>query len=215
MHFLVIEPDNFEVSIIVSGDPHELSRRKLYTHALFYRRRRPSLSAQGFMVRAKQRLPMFCPRFFLVYSQQTSKAALPANYPYHVYVPSFGDGASSSSDARLRSPKSLPRRSRFVSVDGLPALVSFLRMAPAPHSPHQLNSQILSGTTKTTGGHQSIELVRRKFSRSRRRRRLLCLSLKSKENRRFVRQLSFQMGHPLARPRRGSLAAITLKHSLL
>jgi len=81
-------------------------------------------------------------------SRKTLKQTGLQTYPYHVYVPSFVNGASSS---QVRTTTLLPNRSppviRFVSVDGLPALFQFPPdMAPLPMPANQLNSQILSAT---------------------------------------------------------------------
>src|SRR5258708_10193601 len=66
-------------------------------------------------------------------------------YPYHFYVPSFGEGGFVLAGTHAYPPpKSLPAGLRFVSVDGLPALFQFPPdMAPLPMPANQLNSQVL------------------------------------------------------------------------
>ena len=75
----------------------------------------------------------------------TLKQAGLKTYPYHVYVPSFGEwGFVLASSHEYTPPRSLPSGLRFVDVNGLPALFQFPPdMAPMNVPPNQLNDQVL------------------------------------------------------------------------
>src|SRR5229473_2994094 len=137
--------DNFDFIVIDFPDPTNYSIGKLYTTA-FYRAVSRHLSAQGFMV-VQSTSPMFARDSFWCIAQTLKQAGL-QTYPYHVYVPSFGEwGFVLAGTHEYAPPKSLPAGLRFVSVDGLPALFQFPPdMAPLPMPANQLNSQILVRT---------------------------------------------------------------------
>ena len=91
--------------------------------------------------------PMFARDSFWCIGQTLKQAGL-QTYPYHVYVPSFGEwGFVLASTHEYISPTSLPTGLRFINVEGLPALFQFPPdMAPLPMPPNQLNSQVLVRT---------------------------------------------------------------------
>ena len=137
--------DNFDFIIIDFPDPTNYSLGKLYTTA-FYRAVSRHLSAQGLLV-VQSTSPMFARDSFWCIAQTLKQTGL-QTYPYHVYVPSFGEwGFVLAGTHDYAPPKSLPGGLRFVSVDGLPALFQFPPdMAPLPMPANQLNSQILVRT---------------------------------------------------------------------
>jgi spermidine synthase len=137
--------DSFDFIVIDFPDPTNYSLGKLYTTA-FYRAVSRHLSAQGFMV-VQSTSPMFARDSFWCIAQTLKQAGL-QTYPYHVYVPSFGEwGFVLAGAHEYAPPKSLPAGLRFVSVDGLPAFFQFPPdMAPLPMPANQLNSQILVRT---------------------------------------------------------------------
>jgi spermidine synthase len=134
--------DSFDFIVIDFPDPTNYSLGKLYTTA-FYRAVSRHLSAQGFMV-VQSTSPMFARDSFWCIAQTLKQAGL-RTYPYHVYVPSFGEwGFILAGTHEFTPPKALPAGLRFVSVDGLPALFQFPPdMAPLPMPANQLNSQVL------------------------------------------------------------------------
>src|SRR6266852_3898658 len=134
--------DSFDFIVIDFPDPTNYSLGKLYTTA-FYRAVSRHLSAQGFIV-VQSTSPMFARDSFWCIAQTLKQAGL-QTYPYHVYVPSFGEwGFVLAGTHEYAPPKSLPAGLRFVSVDGLPSLFQFPPdMAPLPMPANQLNSQIL------------------------------------------------------------------------
>ena len=137
--------DNFDFIVIDFPDPTNYSLGKLYTTA-FYRAVARHLSAQGFMV-VQSTSPMFARDSFWCIVQTLKQSGL-QTYPYHVYVPSFGEwGFVLGGTHDYAPPKSLPPGLRFISVADLPALFQFPPdMAPLPMPANQLNSQILVRT---------------------------------------------------------------------
>ena len=76
---------------------------------------------------------------------ETIKQAGLRIFPYHVYVPSFGEWGFVMAGYRdYQPPTSLPSGLRFMDVAGLPALFQFPPdMAPLPMPPNRLNDQLL------------------------------------------------------------------------
>lgn len=137
--------DDFDFIVVDFPDPDNYSLGKLYTTA-FYRAAARHLSVQGFMV-VQSTSPMFArDSFWCIVA--TIKGAGLKTYPYHVYVPSFGEwGFVLAGTHDYAPPTSLPGGLRFLSVEGLPALFQFPRdMAPLPMPANQLNTQVLVRT---------------------------------------------------------------------
>jgi len=134
--------DSFDFIVIDFPDPTNYSLGKLYTTA-FYRAVARHLSAQGFMV-VQSTSPMFARDSFWCIAQTLKQAGL-QTYPYHVYVPSFGEwGFVLAGTHEYSAPTSLPPGLRFLNVEGLAALFQFPPdMAPLAMPPNQLNSQVL------------------------------------------------------------------------
>jgi spermidine synthase len=134
----VINADDFP-------DPTNYFLGKLYTTA-FYRAVARHLSAQGFMV-VQSTSPMFARDSFWCIVQTLKQAGL-QTYPYHVYVPSFGEWGFVLAGRHEFVPARLfPAGLRFVSVEGLPTFFQFPPdMASVPMPANQLNSQVLVRT---------------------------------------------------------------------
>src|SRR5215475_8757911 len=134
--------DSFDFIVIDFPDPTNYSLGKLYTTA-FYRAVARHLSAQGVIV-VQSTSPMFARDSFWCIANTLKQAGL-KTYPYHVYVPSFGEwGFVLASQHDYTPPTSLPTGLRFIDVKGLPALFQFPPdMAPLPIPPNQLNDQVL------------------------------------------------------------------------
>jgi spermidine synthase len=137
--------ESFDFIVIDFPDPTNYSLGKLYTTA-FYRAATRHLSAQGFMV-VQSTSPMFARDSFWCIAETLKQAGL-QTYPYHVYVPSFGEwGFVLAGAHEYTPPTSLPANLRFINVEGLPALFQFPPdMAPLPMPPNQLNNQVLVRT---------------------------------------------------------------------
>src|SRR5271170_3242851 len=137
--------DSFDFIVIDFPDPTNYSLGKLYTTA-FYRAVARHLSVQGLMV-VQSTSPMFARDSFWCIVQTLKQSGL-QTYPYHVYVPSFGEwGFVLAATREYTPPTSLPSGLRFINVEGLPALFQFPPdMAPLSMPANQLNSQVLVRT---------------------------------------------------------------------
>lgn len=134
--------DSFDFIVVDFPDPTNYSLGKLYTVA-FYRAAARHLSAQGFMV-VQSTSPMFARDSFWCIAQTLKQAGL-KTYPYHVYVPSFGEwGFVLAGTHDYTPPTVFPAGLRFVSAEGLSALFQFPPdMSPLSMPPNELNSQVL------------------------------------------------------------------------
>jgi spermidine synthase len=134
--------DSFDFIVIDFPDPTNYSLGKLYTTA-FYRAVARHLSAQGVIV-VQSTSPMFARDSFWCIANTLKQAGL-KTYPYHVYVPSFGEwGFVLASQHDYAPPTSLPSGLRFIDVKGIPALFQFPPdMAPLAIPANQLNDQVL------------------------------------------------------------------------
>ena len=134
--------DSFDFIVIDFPDPTNYSLGKLYTTA-FYRAVARHLSTQGMLV-VQSTSPMFARDSFWCIAETLKQVGL-KTYPYHVYVPSFGEwGFVLASTHEYTPPTTLPLGLRFVSVATIPTLFQFPPdMSPLPSPPNQLNSQVL------------------------------------------------------------------------
>jgi spermidine synthase len=134
--------DSFDFIVIDFPDPTNYSLGKLYTTA-FYRAVARHLSAQGVIV-VQSTSPMFARDSFWCIANTLKQAGL-KTYPYHVYVPSFGEwGFVLASQHDYSPPTLLPTGLRFIDAKGIPALFQFPPdMAPLAIPPNQLNDQVL------------------------------------------------------------------------
>jgi len=134
--------DSFDFIVIDFPDPTNYSLGKLYTTA-FYRAVARHLSAQGEIV-VQSTSPMFARDSFWCIANTLKQAGL-KTYPYHVYVPSFGEwGFVLASTHEYSPPTTLPAGLRFLNVQGLPTLFQFPPdMAPLDMPANQLNDQVL------------------------------------------------------------------------
>jgi len=134
--------DNFDFVVIDFPDPTNYSLGKLYTTA-FYRAAARHLSAQGLMV-VQSTSPMFARDSYWCIVETLKQAGL-KTYPYHVYVPSFGEwGFVIASTHEYTASTLLPAGLRFVSVDGMASMFQFPPdMSPMNVPANRLNDQVL------------------------------------------------------------------------
>ena len=134
--------DSFDFIVVDFPDPTNYSLGKLYTTA-FYKAVARHLSVQGLMV-VQSTSPMFARDSFWCIAETIKQAGL-HTYPYHVYVPSFGEwGFVLASTHEYTPPTQLPPGLRFISVEGLPSLFQFPPdMAPMSMPANHLNDQVL------------------------------------------------------------------------
>jgi spermidine synthase len=137
--------DSFDFIVIDFPDPTNYALGKLYTTA-FYRAVARHLSSQGFLV-VQSTSPMFARDSFWCIVETIRQTGL-QTFPYHVYVPSFGEwGFVLAGTHPYDPPTSLPTGLRFLNADGVPLLFQFPPdMAQIPMPPNQLNTQVLVRT---------------------------------------------------------------------
>jgi spermidine synthase len=135
-------PESFDFIVIDFPDPTSYSLGKLYTTA-FYTAAARHLSAQGLMV-VQSTSPMFARDSFWCIAATIRQAGL-KTYPYHVYVPSFGEwGFVMAGLHDYQPPAGFPPGLRFVDRKGLHTLFEFPPdMAPLAEPPNRLNSEVL------------------------------------------------------------------------
>jgi spermidine synthase len=134
--------ESFDFIVVDFPDPTNYSLGKLYTTA-FYKAAARHLSAQGLMV-VQSTSPMFARDSFWCIAQTIKQAGLRI-YPYHVYVPSFGEwGFVLAAQREYQLPASVPSGLRFIDVAGLADLFQFPPdMAPLSMPANHLNNQVL------------------------------------------------------------------------
>jgi spermidine synthase len=132
----------FDFIVADFPDPTSSSLGKLYTTA-FYRLVAKHLSAQGIAV-IQSTSPLFARQSYWCIVETLKQAGL-STYPYHVYVPSFGEwGFVIAALAPYTPPDRLPDGLRFLSARTLPHMFDFPGdMLPVPVEPNRLNDQVL------------------------------------------------------------------------
>jgi spermidine synthase len=134
--------ESFDFIVIDFPDPTNYSLGKLYT-TTFYKAAARHVSAQGLMV-VQSTSPMFARDSYWCIVETLKQAGL-KTYPYHVYVPSFGEwGFVIASTHEYAPPTLLPAGLRFVTVDGLSSMFQFPPdMSQMPMPSNRLNDQVL------------------------------------------------------------------------
>ena len=137
--------DMYDFVVVDFPDPNNYAVGKLYTTA-FYRALERHVSRGGLFV-VQSTSPLFARQSFWSIVETLKRAGL-RTYPYHVYVPSFGEWGftlAGGPDAPPYSPPSaLPDRLRFLSVGDIAQLFEFPRdMRAVAVEPNRLNDQVL------------------------------------------------------------------------
>ena len=132
----------FDFAVIDFPDPNNYSLGKLYTTA-FYRLLRQHVSRGGAVV-VQSTSPMFARQSYWCIVE-TMKAAGFKTYPYHVYVPSFGEwGFVLGTLSDWEAPLSVPSGLRFLTAGNVKTLFDFPPdLAPVPAEVNRLNDQVL------------------------------------------------------------------------
>jgi spermidine synthase len=132
----------YDFVVIDFPDPTNFSLGKLYTTA-FYRLLKHHLSEGGLVV-AQSTSPLFARQSYWCVNETMKQAGL-RTYPYHAYVPSFGEwGFILAGKRDYEPPQSLPSGLRYLTVSMLPQLFQFpADMGPVEAEPNRLNDQIL------------------------------------------------------------------------
>nr|WP_240635974.1 polyamine aminopropyltransferase [Caldimonas tepidiphila] len=141
----------WDVIVIDFPDPSNFSLGKLYT-TTFYQRVDQRLAAGGYLV-VQTSSPLIARRSFWTVAATLEAVGL-AVTPYHAHVPSFGEWGFIVAGRRpWRMPDALPAGLRFLTLEGLPALLHFPPdMARLPAEPNRLSNQVLVHTFEREWG---------------------------------------------------------------
>jgi spermidine synthase len=133
--------DMFDFVVVDFPDPTNFSLGKLYTTA-FYRLLAKHVSG-GFIV-VQSTSPLFARQSFWCIDATLKQAGL-RTWPYHVYVPSFGEwGFVLAGTSPYEQPLQVPSGLRFLAVQNVPELFRFPNdMLPVDAEPNRLNDQVL------------------------------------------------------------------------
>ncbi len=122
-------------------DPTNYSLGKLYTSA-FYRLLKKHVSENGLIV-VQSTSPMFSRQSYWCIVDTLKEAGF-HTWPYHVYVPSFGEWGYTLAGNSWELPTTLPSGLKFLTVSTIPELFDFpVDMQPVQAGVNHLNDQIL------------------------------------------------------------------------
>ena len=122
-------------------DPTSYSLGKLYTTA-FYRLLKKHVAENGLVV-VQSTSPMFSRQSYWCIVDTMQQAGF-KTWPYHVYVPSFGEWGFTLAGNGWRPPSTLPEGLKFLTASTVPELFDFPEdMKPVPAEINRLNDQIL------------------------------------------------------------------------
>lgn len=137
----VTEP--FDLIIADFPDPSNFALGKLYSVPV-YRLMARHLAAGGYLV-VQATSPYFAPQAYWCVEATLREAGF-NTWPYHVYVPSFGEWGFILAGLRpgYRPPAQIPVPTRYLDGDTVAAMFRFPRdMLPPPVEPNRLNTQAL------------------------------------------------------------------------
>lgn len=135
-------PALFDFVVIDFPDPSNYHVGKLYTSA-FYRLVKQHVAPGGLLV-VQSTSPMFARQSFWSIVATLQRAGL-RTWPYHVYVPSFGEwGFVLAGVGSYAPPATLPPQLRYLTASAVPALFDFpVDMGRIAAEPNRLNDQTL------------------------------------------------------------------------
>ncbi|HST60910.1 MAG TPA: polyamine aminopropyltransferase [Longimicrobium sp.] len=134
--------ETFDFVVVDFPDPSNYAVGKLYTTA-FYRLLKQHVNPGGMIV-VQSTSPLFARRAFWSIDRTLREAGL-RTWPYHLYVPSFGEwGFILAGRDDYAPPAQLPGGLRYLSAAGVPQLFDFpLDMRPLPVEANRLDDQVL------------------------------------------------------------------------
>jgi spermidine synthase len=140
--------DVFDFVVVDFPDPTNYSLGKLYTTLFFSALGRHLSEGGAFVVQSTS--PMFARRSFWCIEATVKQAGF-HTFPYHAYVPSFGEwGYVLASRSTFTLPTGLPAGLRFLTVGDLHTLFEFpTDMARVEMPANRLNDQILVRTLES------------------------------------------------------------------
>jgi spermidine synthase len=132
----------YDFVVVDFPDPSNYAVGKLYTTA-FYRLLQGHLSRDGLMV-VQSTSPMFARTAYWSIVETLRASGLSA-WPYHLYVPSFGEwGFVLAGRGGFAPPTALPTGLRYLTPRVLPQMFDFpVDMLPVPAEPNRLDDQVL------------------------------------------------------------------------
>ena len=135
-------PGFFDFVVVDFPDPSSYAVGKLYTTA-FYRLLSRHLAANGLLV-VQSTSPLFARRTFWSIDRTLKDAGL-RTWPYHLYVPSFGEwGYVLAGQRDYAPPDTLPVGLRYLTPRVVAGLFDFPPdMLPVPAQANHLNDQVL------------------------------------------------------------------------
>ncbi|MFO1268441.1 MAG: polyamine aminopropyltransferase [Rubrivivax sp.] len=141
----------FDIVIADFPDPSNYALGKLYTTS-FYQRADAVLAAGGWIV-VQTTSPLVARRSFWTVVA-TLEAVGFSTWPYHALVPSFGEWGFVLAGRRpWPGVRTLPPGLRFLTVEGMPALLQFPPdMARVAAEPNRLSNQVLVSTFEEEWG---------------------------------------------------------------
>jgi spermidine synthase len=133
--------ESWDFVVVDFPDPTNYSLGKLYTTA-FYRLLKKHVSENGLAV-IQSTSPMFSRQSYWCIVDTLKQAGF-HTWPYHVYVPSFGEWGFTLAGNSWEPPAALPAGLRFLTVAQVPPLFDFPEdMKPVDAEVNRLNDQIL------------------------------------------------------------------------
>ncbi|HZF66596.1 MAG TPA: polyamine aminopropyltransferase [Gemmatirosa sp.] len=135
--------DAFDFAVVDFPDPSNYAVGKLYTVAFYQLLAKHLRPGALFVVQSTS--PLFARRTYWSIVA-TLQAAGMRTWPYHAYVPSFGEWGFvlAGPGAAYVPPATLPAGLRFLTPAGVPQLFSFATdMRAVPARPNRLNDQVL------------------------------------------------------------------------
>ena len=149
--WLQTHDERFDAIVVDFPDPSNFALGKLYSTS-FYQQVDQHLAAGGFAV-VQTTSPLIARKSFWTVVATLEAVGL-ATMPYHAHVPSFGEwGFVIASRRPWQPPRTLPAGLRFLTVEGLPALLQFPPdMARVAAEPNRLSNQVLVRTFEEEWG---------------------------------------------------------------
>ena len=134
--------ERFDFVVVDFPDPTSYALGKLYT-TTFYRLLARHLSENGLVV-VQSTSPLFARQSYWCIVETLKQAGF-KTFPYHVYVPAFGEwGYVIGSLHDYQPPHELPAGLKYLSVRILPDMFTFPNdMLPVAAQPNRLNDQVL------------------------------------------------------------------------
>ena len=132
----------YDFVVVDFPDPTNYSLGKLYT-TVFYRVLAKHLSRQA-LVDVQSTSPLFARQSYWCIVETLKQAGL-KTFPYHVYVPSFGEwGFVLAGQYPYEYPTQVPSGLRYLSARNVPEMFQFSNdMLPVDVEPNRLNDQVL------------------------------------------------------------------------